>query len=188
MQDARRRFEQAGIDAAEAAIDADVLARHALGGWERGQLLVRQHDACPAGFAGVFEALGPAARAPRAGRLHHRPPGVLEPRHRGQRPACSCPARKPSSSSKRRCPASAPHRRSGGARPGWRGARARPHRRCRHRVGLHRGGARALAAGAARVVAIDASDGGARRRAAERGAPRGRRTACGSSRRTCWPA
>jgi release factor glutamine methyltransferase len=55
--DARRRFERAGIDAAEAAIDADVLARHALGGWERGQLLVRQHDACPAGFAAVFEAL-----------------------------------------------------------------------------------------------------------------------------------
>jgi release factor glutamine methyltransferase len=57
LQDARRRFERAGIDAAEAAIDADVLARHALGGWERGQLLVHQHDACPAGFPGVFEAL-----------------------------------------------------------------------------------------------------------------------------------
>jgi len=57
IQDARRRFELAGIDPAEAAIDADVLARHALGGWERGQLLVRQHDACPAGFPAVFEAL-----------------------------------------------------------------------------------------------------------------------------------
>jgi release factor glutamine methyltransferase len=57
IRDARRRFEQAGIDPAEAAIDADVLARHALGGWERGQLLVRQHDACPAGFAAIFEAL-----------------------------------------------------------------------------------------------------------------------------------
>jgi release factor glutamine methyltransferase len=57
IQDARQRFERAGIDPAEAAIDADVLARHALGGWERGQLIVRQHDACPAGFAGVFEAL-----------------------------------------------------------------------------------------------------------------------------------
>jgi release factor glutamine methyltransferase len=57
IQDARRRFEQAGIDPAEAAVDADVLARHALGGWERGQLLARQHDACPAGFAGIFETL-----------------------------------------------------------------------------------------------------------------------------------
>jgi release factor glutamine methyltransferase len=57
IRDARRRFEQAGIEHAEAAIDADVLARHALGGWERGQLIVRRHDACPAGFAGVFEAL-----------------------------------------------------------------------------------------------------------------------------------
>jgi release factor glutamine methyltransferase len=57
IQDARRRFERASIEPAEAAIDADVLARHALGGWERGQLLMRQHDACPAGFAAVFEAL-----------------------------------------------------------------------------------------------------------------------------------
>jgi len=57
IRDARLRFERAGIEAAEAALDADVLARHALGGWERGQLLVRQHDACPAGFAGIFEAL-----------------------------------------------------------------------------------------------------------------------------------
>jgi release factor glutamine methyltransferase len=57
IQDARRRFELAGIAPPEAAIDADVLARHALGGWERGQLLMRQHDACPAGFAAVFEAL-----------------------------------------------------------------------------------------------------------------------------------
>jgi len=57
IRDARRRFEQAGIEPAEAAIDADVLARHALGAWKRGQLLVRRHDECPAGFAGVFDAL-----------------------------------------------------------------------------------------------------------------------------------
>ena len=55
--DARQRFECAGIESAGAAIDADVLARHALGGWERGQLLVRRHDACPPGFSGIFEAL-----------------------------------------------------------------------------------------------------------------------------------
>jgi release factor glutamine methyltransferase len=57
IQDARQRFERAGIEHAEAAIDADVLARHALGGWEPGQLIVRRHDPCPAGFASVFEAL-----------------------------------------------------------------------------------------------------------------------------------
>jgi release factor glutamine methyltransferase len=57
LQGARRRFEAAGIEPAEAAVDADVLARHALGGWERGQLIVGLHDACPAGFAGIYEAL-----------------------------------------------------------------------------------------------------------------------------------
>jgi release factor glutamine methyltransferase len=57
LQDARHRFERAGIEAAEAAIDADVLARCALGGWERGQLIMRLHDACPPGFTGAFEQL-----------------------------------------------------------------------------------------------------------------------------------
>jgi release factor glutamine methyltransferase len=91
IQDARRRFEQAGIEPAEAAIDADVLARHALGGWERGQLLVRGHDACPAGFAGVFEALvrRRERREPTGYIIGHREfwnldmevgPGVLVPR------------------------------------------------------------------------------------------------------------
>ncbi len=91
IQDARRRFEQAGIEPAEAAIDADVLARHALGGWERGQLLVRQHDACPAGFAGIFDALvrRRERREPTGYIIGHREfwnldmevgPGVLVPR------------------------------------------------------------------------------------------------------------
>jgi release factor glutamine methyltransferase len=57
IQDARRRFERAGIEAVEAAIDADVLARHALGGWERGQLLAGLRDACPPNFAEGFEPL-----------------------------------------------------------------------------------------------------------------------------------
>jgi release factor glutamine methyltransferase len=57
IQDARRRFERAGIEAVEAAIDADVLARHALGGWERGQLLAGLRDAPPPGFAEGFEPL-----------------------------------------------------------------------------------------------------------------------------------
>jgi len=91
IQDARRRFEQAGIEPAEAALDADVLARHALGGWERGQLLVRAHDACPAGFAGVFDALvrRRERREPTGYIIGHREfwnldmevgPGVLVPR------------------------------------------------------------------------------------------------------------
>lgn len=91
LRDARRRFEQAGIEAAEAAVDADVLARHALGGWERGQLIVRQHDACPAGFAGVFETLvrRRERREPTGYIIGHREfwnldmevtPGVLVPR------------------------------------------------------------------------------------------------------------
>jgi len=57
IQDARGRLERAGIEAVEAAIDADVLARHALGGWERGQLLAGLRDACPPGFAEGFEPL-----------------------------------------------------------------------------------------------------------------------------------
>jgi release factor glutamine methyltransferase len=91
IQDARRRFVCAGIEPAEAAVDADVLARHALGGWERGQLLVRQHEVCPAGFAGVFEALvrRRERREPAGYIIGHREfwsldievrPGVLVPR------------------------------------------------------------------------------------------------------------
>jgi release factor glutamine methyltransferase len=91
IQDARRRFERAGIPPAEAAIDADVLARHALGGWERGRLLVHQHDGCPAGFPGVFEALvrRREGREPTGYIIGHREfwnlemevrPGVLVPR------------------------------------------------------------------------------------------------------------
>ena len=91
LQDARRRFEGAGIEPAEAAVDADVLARHALGGWERGQLIVRQHEACPAGFAGVFDALvwRRERREPTGYIIGHREfweldieigPGVLVPR------------------------------------------------------------------------------------------------------------
>ncbi len=54
---ARRRLERAGIAPQEASLDADVLARHALGGWERGRLLAAMGDACPAGFDADFEPL-----------------------------------------------------------------------------------------------------------------------------------
>jgi len=54
---ARRRLERAGIAPEEASLDADVLARHALGGWERGRLLAAMGDACPPGFDAAFEPL-----------------------------------------------------------------------------------------------------------------------------------
>jgi release factor glutamine methyltransferase len=57
MRDARRRLEGAGIAADEAAVDADVLARHALGGWERGRLMARMRDDAPAAFPGTYESL-----------------------------------------------------------------------------------------------------------------------------------
>lgn len=57
ITDARRRLEHAGISVAEAALDADVLARHALGGWERSQLLASARDAPPPGFAAAYVRL-----------------------------------------------------------------------------------------------------------------------------------
>jgi release factor glutamine methyltransferase len=57
VQAARRRLERAGIPADEAALDADVLARHALRGWERAQLLARMRDTAPQAFQARFEAL-----------------------------------------------------------------------------------------------------------------------------------
>jgi len=91
IHDARRRFERAGIAPREAAIDADVLARHALGGWERGRLLAELRAPCPPGFEEAFEALvgRRERREPTAGIIGHREfweldievaPGVLIPR------------------------------------------------------------------------------------------------------------
>lgn len=56
VRDARQRLERAGIEPDEAAIDADLLARHVLGGWERGQLLAGLRDAAPPGFADGYAA------------------------------------------------------------------------------------------------------------------------------------
>ena len=57
IRQARQRLECAGIEPAEAALDADVLARHALGGWERGQLLVNLREPAPPGLAERLEPL-----------------------------------------------------------------------------------------------------------------------------------
>ena len=51
-----RRLREAGLDAAGAAADVDVLARHVLG-WDRARLLARRLDAAPPAFAAAFDAL-----------------------------------------------------------------------------------------------------------------------------------
>ncbi len=56
LADARHRFERAGIAADEAAIGAEVLARHVLG-WDRATLITHGHEHPPAGFDQSFAAL-----------------------------------------------------------------------------------------------------------------------------------
>jgi release factor glutamine methyltransferase len=53
---ARHQLEEAGLDAAAASIDAEVLARHLLG-WDRASLLTRLRDSPPAGFEPRYEEL-----------------------------------------------------------------------------------------------------------------------------------
>jgi len=53
---ARKQLEAAGIAAAAAALDAEVLARHVLG-WDRAQLLSHNRDAAPDGFDERFQPL-----------------------------------------------------------------------------------------------------------------------------------
>jgi len=60
LREAQSRLAAAGIADADAAIDADVLARHVLG-WTREQMIINQRDPLPAasedGFAQRFAAL-----------------------------------------------------------------------------------------------------------------------------------
>jgi release factor glutamine methyltransferase len=56
LVDARHAFERAGIPADEAAIDAEVLARHVLG-WDRAGLITRGREAASRGFDEAFAAL-----------------------------------------------------------------------------------------------------------------------------------
>src|SRR4051812_33202226 len=53
---AAHRLRGAGIDAADAAADVEVLARHVLG-WDRGRLLANRRDAVPPAFVQPFTAL-----------------------------------------------------------------------------------------------------------------------------------
>jgi release factor glutamine methyltransferase len=57
IQHARQRLERAGIEPVEAALDAELLARDALGGWERGQLIANWRESAPAEFGERFDPL-----------------------------------------------------------------------------------------------------------------------------------
>ncbi|MEW5982097.1 MAG: peptide chain release factor N(5)-glutamine methyltransferase [Acidobacteriota bacterium] len=54
---ARARLERAGLEPGDAAFDADLLARHALGLGDRSQLILHRHLPPPPGFAAAYEAL-----------------------------------------------------------------------------------------------------------------------------------
>jgi len=53
---AARRLRDAGLDAADAGADVEVLARHVLG-WDRARLLVHRREDVPASFVEPFTAL-----------------------------------------------------------------------------------------------------------------------------------
>jgi len=73
LTDARRRLIEAGVDAAEAALDAEMLARDLLG-WDRAHLLVHRNDTAPDGFDAGY-----AARLQR--RLRREPVGYILGHH-----------------------------------------------------------------------------------------------------------
>ncbi len=56
VSEAARRLAEAGIDARDAAFDAEVLARHALG-WDRATYLARWREPAPPGFGDRFGRL-----------------------------------------------------------------------------------------------------------------------------------
>jgi release factor glutamine methyltransferase len=56
LVEARHVLTRAGIDPNEASLDAEVLARHALG-WDRAALIARWRDAAPAGFSEALATL-----------------------------------------------------------------------------------------------------------------------------------
>ena len=56
VSEAARRLAETGIDARDAAFDAEVLARHALD-WDRAMYLARWREPVPSGFDELFESL-----------------------------------------------------------------------------------------------------------------------------------
>ena len=53
----RLRLAHAGIEAGEAAMDAELLAREALGGWDRARFIAHEDEPAPEGAEAAFEAL-----------------------------------------------------------------------------------------------------------------------------------
>lgn len=56
IEQGRARLQRAGIQAHEARLDAELLARHVLG-WDRATYLSRRHEAGPVGFASRYDDL-----------------------------------------------------------------------------------------------------------------------------------
>ncbi len=57
VRGARARFGRAGIGPDEAALDAELIARHVAGGWARGEYLVRRGEPASTAFRATFAAL-----------------------------------------------------------------------------------------------------------------------------------
>ena len=134
----------AGIDADEAALDAEVLARHVLG-WDRAGLIARWREPAAAGFHRSARATRRPPRRPGTRRLHHRSARILGTRIRGH-------ARRPDPTSRDRA------RRRGSAALLARGSALRIRdRRRRHRQRLHRHRARPRASRSSHVTATDIS-------------------------------
>ena len=108
---AARRLRDAGLDAADAAADVDVLARHVLG-WDRARLLARRRDAVPGRVRRALHRAGRSPRRSRPGGVSHRHARVLRPRLRGHRRRAD-PA--PGDGARRRGGARGPARRPGRA-------------------------------------------------------------------------
>ena len=75
---ARARLAAAGLESSDAALDADVLARHVLG-WDRARLLTALRNPAPSGFAGRYLPLVCTLNATRVTDTFARLLGVNQP-------------------------------------------------------------------------------------------------------------
>ncbi len=81
IADARQTLERAGLTAADARLDAEVLARHVLD-WDRARLVADGREPMPADAGARYAGADRASRDAGAGRVHHRPARVLGTRVR----------------------------------------------------------------------------------------------------------